>query len=213
MNLYFSHLSPEYQKLNLPHINGAYWYSCELVENILPNIKTKRPFVTINLPEFCSDYAIVFIHNNLSQKNYEWLTKYKKLICLCSKLETLKHIVEMLPKAHTVYFPLSIDTEYVKKFKAKRKTRNACYAGRLGTAPDNLPKDLTIIGNLPREELLTEMAKYKTVYATGRCLLEAKCLGCKTINTSAQQGSEELLDNKDAIKILQNIINEIDGVK
>lgn len=213
MNLYFSHLSSEYKALNLPHINGAYWYSKELAENILPHIKTDRPFVTINVPEHCCDRAIVFIHNNLDQRNYTWLSQYKKLICLCSKMETLINIINMLPKANSVYFPLSIDTNYVKQFKAKRKTKSACYAGRLGTAPNNLPEDLTIIGNLPREQLLKEMAKYKTVYATGRCLLEAKCLGCKTVNTSAQQGSEELLDNKDAIKILQNIINEIDGVK
>ena len=93
------------------------------------------------------------------------------------------------------------------------KTKNKCYFGRLATVPADLPKDVKVLGNHPREELLKDVAKYKTVYATGRCLLEAKCLGCKTINTSEQTGSEDILDNKEAIKLLQQIINEIDGVK
>lgn len=213
MDIYFSHLSPEYKALNLPKTNGAYWYSKELIENILPKIKTERPFVTINLRPFCLDNAIVFIHNNIDQSGYEWLKGYKNLICLCSKIKALCNLVEMLPKAHIVYLPMSIDTSYVKQFKAKRKTKSTCYFGRLATVPKNLPKDVKILGNNEREASLKEVAKYKTVYATGRCLLEAKCLGCKTISTSEQTGSEELLDNKDAIKLLQKIINEIDGVK
>ena len=213
MNLYFSHLSPEYKALGLPKTNGAYWYSKELVENILPKIKTERPFVTINLDPFCCDNAIVIIHNNIDQKGYEWLSRFKNLICLCSKIEALCNLVEMLPKAHVVFLPMSIDTTYVKKFKAKKKTRNACYFGRLATVPNDLPKNVKILGNHDREETLKEVAKYKTVYARGRCLLEAKCLGCKTISTSKMTGSEDLIDNKDAIKLLQNIINEIDGVK
>ena len=180
MNLYFSHLSQEYLDLHLPRTNGAYWYSKEFVENIIPKIKTNRPFVTINLPPFCCDNAIVLIHNNLQPERYEWLKQFKNLICLCSKFEPLAILTELLPKAHIVYLPMSIDSDYVKKFKAKRKTKNKCYFGRMATVPKNLPEDAKILGNHPREELLKEVAKYKTVYATGRCLLEAKCLGCKT---------------------------------
>ena len=213
MNIYFSHESPEYKALNLTKTNGAYWYSKELKENILPKIKTKRPFVTVNMQGHCCDDAIVIIHNNLDQSNYEWLKDYKNLICVCSRIETVVKLVEMLPKAHIVYLPMSIDTEYVKKFKAKRKTKNKCYFGRLATVPADLPKDVKVLGNHPREELLKDVAKYKTVYATGRCLLEAKCLGCKTINISEQTGIEDIVDNKEAIKLLQQIINEIDGVK
>ena len=213
MNLYFSHLSPEYKALNLSKTNGAYWYSKELAENILPKIKTNRPFVTINLNPFCIDNAIVFIHNNLDQSGYEWLKQYKNLICLCSKIETVCNLIEILPKAHIVYLPMSIDTNYIKQFKAKRKTKQACYFGRGATVPHNLPENVKILGTGEREASLKEVAKYKTVYARGRCLLEAKCLGCNTVNTSERTGSEELLDNKDAIKLLQKIINEIDGVK
>lgn len=212
MNILFSHLSPEYQELKLPLTNGAYWYSKELIESILPKIKTERPFVTINMNGHCADNAIVFIHNNDHPERYEWLRRYKNLILICSKIETLNTIIELLPEAHTIYVPMSIDTTYVKKFKAKRKTKNKCYFGRTATVPKDLPEDVTILGSMDREKALTEVGKYKTVYACGRCLLEAKCLGCKTVNVSRYRGSEELIDNKKIIPILQKFINEIDGV-
>lgn len=213
MKIYFSHLSPEYKKLNLPYQNGAYWYSVELCENILPKIKTNRRAVTINMDGYCEDNAIVFIHNNDNPYRYDWLGKYKSLILVCSKYETLASVIEILPKAHVIYLPLSIDTDYVKQFKAKRKYNKACFMGRLCKKPEELPDETEIYGNLPREELLKKVAKCKTVYATARCLLEAKCLGCNAIETGIQHGSEELLDNKDVIPMLQKLINEIDQVK
>lgn len=44
----FSHESPEYVKGNYG-INGANLYSGEIVEYFIPNIKTTRNWVTINL--------------------------------------------------------------------------------------------------------------------------------------------------------------------
>lgn len=210
MKIYFSHLSEEYKKRRIGTYNGAYWYSKELVENILPKIKSDRSAITINMDSYCEDNAVVFIHNNDNPKRYEWLQKYKNLILICSKYETLATIIEIMPKAHVVYLPLSIDTTYVKQFKAKRKTKNKCYIGRPSTAPENLPKDVKVLGIMERDKMLAEAAKYKIAYATGRCLLEAKCLGLKTVNTSKYTGSEELLDNKKVIPMLQKLLNEID---
>ena len=45
--------------------NGAYYYSVEICKNIIPKIKTKRNWVTINIPPVGKDHSIVFIHNNL----------------------------------------------------------------------------------------------------------------------------------------------------
>ena len=46
--------------------NGAYYYSKEIVKNIIPNVKTDRNWVTVratNLPKEIMDHSIVFIHN------------------------------------------------------------------------------------------------------------------------------------------------------
>ena len=45
--------------------NGAYYYSKEIVDNIIPLVKTDRNWLTINVPEVAYDHSIVFIHNNL----------------------------------------------------------------------------------------------------------------------------------------------------
>lgn len=44
--------------------NGAYYYSCEIVENIIPAVKTDRNWITVNVKGVGCDHAIVFIHNN-----------------------------------------------------------------------------------------------------------------------------------------------------
>lgn len=213
----FSHLSPEWKELNIPHDNGAYFYSKELYENIIPKIKTKRDWVLINVVNQCIDGAIVFIHNNANPERYEWLRPYKNLILVCSQIKTLSSIIEMFPKYHSIYLPLSIDTKYVSKFKAKRKTRQIAYYGRLVKCPEkilNNPK-ITKISGEDREKCLKEVGKYKTVYAIGRCALEAKCLGCKVISHEGEYENTdfELLDNSEVIEELQRLLNEIDGVK
>lgn len=46
----FSHLSPEYESIrknmSMGKYNGAYYYSQEIVNNIIPNVKTNRPWGT-----------------------------------------------------------------------------------------------------------------------------------------------------------------------
>lgn len=218
MSKIFSHLSPEYQEYCTKHgvlrNNGAYWYSKEIYENIIPKIITRRNWVTVNVPDCCYDNSIVFIHNNANPERYAWLKDYKNLILVCSNVKTLNFIIKLLPKAHTILIPLSIDTNYVKQFKAKRKSKDTAYYGRIEKCPKKILKDksITKIYGTDREANLKEIAKYKTVYSIGRCQLEAKCLGCKVISHKGEYENIEweLLDNKDIIPELKRLIKEID---
>ena len=216
MDKIFSHLDKEWQDTHVGVNNGAFWYSKELLENIVPKIKTKRGWCLINVENQCQDDMIVFIHNNAHPENYEWLKDYKNLILVCSQPKTLNAMIEMFPKFHCIYIPLSIDTTYVKQFKAKRKTKGTAFFGRLAKCPQSLLSDDGIdkLGDLPREDLLRTVAKYKKVYAIGRCALEAKCLGCQVISHEGEyEGVDfQLLDNKDIIPELQRLLNEIDCV-
>lgn len=210
----FSHLNQEWIDTHVGVGNGAYNYSKELLENIVPNIKTKRSWCLINVNNQCEDGSIVFIHNNKNPERYEWLNQYNDLILVCSQIKTLKSMIEMFPKFHSILIPLSIDTNYVKKFKVKKKTKKIAYFGRIEKCPENILNDESIdkIYGTDREKLLKQVAKYKQVYAIGRCALEAKCLGCKVLHHQGEYENVEfeLLDNKEIIPELQRLINEID---
>lgn len=213
----FSHLSPEYKALKISHGNGAFYYSKELLENIVPKIKTNRPWCLINVEKQCADNAIVFIHNNKSPERYDWLKPYKNLILVCSQIKTLEFMINMFPEHHCIYIPLSIDTKEVEKYKVKRKTKDTAYFGRLVKCPKDIAnndKIDKIYGNGSRAELLKKVAKYKKVYAIGRCALEAKCLGCKVFTHEGEWDKCKtiLLDNKDIIPELQRLLDEIDGI-
>lgn len=217
MDKIISHLSEEYKKLNIGHGNGAFYYSKELLENIVPHIKTDRPWCLINAENQCDDDSIVFIHNNKNPERYEWLKGRKNLILVCSKIKTLETMIKMFPQYHCIFIPLSIDTEYVKQFKVKRKTKDTAYFGRLEKCPkeildnNNIEK---IYGNIPREKLLREVAKFKNVYAIGRCAIEAKCLGCKVKSHKGEYDGIDfkVVDNKEVIPELQRLIDEIDSI-
>lgn len=215
MNKIISHLSPEYIKLNIPHNNGAYYYSLELYDNVVPKIKTNRNWVLINAEKQCYNHSIVIIHNNANPERYTWLSPFKDLILVCSQPKTIRKLIEMFPRTHIVYIPLSIDTKYVKQFKVKRKSRNYAYYGRKEKCPQDILEDDNIdkiFGN-DRDECLKLVAKYKNVFAIGRCALEAKCLGCNVLSHAGEYENVDfkLLDNKEIIPELQRLINEIDG--
>ena len=221
MTRIFSHLSPDYieycKTYDIHPDNGAYYYSKELLENVVPYIKTDRDWVLINVWKQCYDRAIVFIHNNKNPERYYWLADYKDLILVCSQPKTLKIMIEMFPKFHCILTPLSIDVEYVKKFKAKRKTKDTAYFGRQEKCPARILEDKTIdkLFSTNREQLLREVSKYRNVYAIGRCALECLCLGCKVMNHEGEYENMKfvLVDNKEIIPELQRLLNEIDGVK
>lgn len=199
--------------------NGAYYYSKEIVENIIPRVKTDRPWVTVNMNR-AIDRAIVFIHSNISiEEKYSYLGDYEDLILVCSVPETM----EVVAKYGTpIYVPLSVDVDYVSSFKVEQKSQQAAWAGnRWGFKEIDLmnylpPAGVDFLTNMPRDEMLRKMATYYTVYAIGRCAIEAKILGCnvKTCDHRFPDSSIwKVVDNKEAAKILQEELNKIDGGK
>lgn len=197
--------------------NGAYYYSREIVKNIIPNVKTDRNWVTVRLREQpIPDHSIVFIHNNRNPNYYEFLRQYKDLILVCGLEKTVENM-QYFGKA--IYLPLSVDVKSVERYKVKEKTKEMAFAGRLIKiskmyhAP--VPKECDILTNMPQNKLLKVMADYKKVYCTGRTAIQAKILECE-IGIHDRNFPDariwKVLDNKDAAKILQSKLNEIDGI-
>lgn len=208
------------KKLRAGQFNGAYYYSEEIVNNIIPRVKTNRPWDTLGMRDVGTyDSGIVFIHHNINMdKTYEWLKDYDDLVLVVSSPYTYDWAVSAGYKA--IHLPLSIDTEYVKQFKTE-KTKDTCFCGNIWsfrkdeieeTIPDWVDFQPR---NICREELLKFMAPYKKVYAIGRCALEAQCLGAELLQCYKKFDVShwKLLDNKDAAKILQKELDKIDGRK
>lgn len=217
------HTHPLYaEKRNkMPHgdrYNGAYYYSKEIVKNIIPLVKTDRNWITIRLPEMKEhpDHSIIFIHNNRNPNYYEYLRDYKDCILVCGLPSTAENVSFF---GKSIYLPLSVDVENVKKYRVKEKTKDAAFAGRsvkLNYATSSLPKNIDILTDMPQSQLLREMAKYKTIYATGRTAIQAKILGCHVESHDTRFQNADIwtvVDNKDAAKILQKLLDEIDGDK
>ena len=204
-----SHESPIYQaqreKLGPSFHNGAYYYSVDIVKNIIPNVKTDRNWVTIMVNHECLDYSIYFLHNNLYTYKYNFLKNYKDVIVVAGTPETAQRCRNV--GVACIYLPLSIDVEHVKQFKAKRKTKDVCYAGRaFKIYSENVPEGVDKLCNMEHDDLLKEMGKYNQVYAVGRTAIEAKVLGCEVLPYDPRfpnPGVWEILDNKDAAKLLQ----------
>ena len=209
------HTHPEYRekykRMGSNRFNGAYYYSKEIVSNIIPRVMTNRNWITINIPNVGCDHAIVFIHNNKRPEHYDWLAKHSDLILVCGIPETVEK-VSHLGKA--VYLPLSIDIEEVQQFKAK-KSKNVAFVGRKKKRQGiELPIGVDYLEGMPRKRLLRRLAEYEKVYAVGRCALEAKALGCEILPYDPRFPNVdrwEVKDNKEAAAILQGLLNEIDG--
>lgn len=219
-----THEHPEYIKmrnsLGSAKNNGAYYYSKEIVDNIIPNVKTTREWNTVGQDlDGMHDGMIVFLHSNATPWIYSWLKKYKDLVLVCS-CDYVRRSVQF--SGHTVFLPMSVDTEYVKKFKVKEKTRDVCFVGNpwvLDNAHERWEKMhpyVDILSSRPRDELLRELAKYEKAYAIDRCAIEAKILGCELLPIKTRYSVDNIgtvLDNRDAAKILQEELNKIDGGK
>ena len=194
--------------------NGAYWYSREIVERIRPNVKTKRGWITINVPGLCEDHAIVFIHNNKNPNLYSWLSKYDDLILVCGVPETCEKVAHL---GRAIYLPLSIDVEYVEKFRTDVKTVDRAYAGRADKKRGIFfPPGTVYIENRKRDAFLRELAKCKRVYAVGRCALEARVLGCEILPYDPRFPDPsiwQVVDNLEAAKMLQMELDKIDKEK
>jgi hypothetical protein len=211
-----SHEHPAYirkwQAAGKNKYTGAYYYSKEIVENIIPRLRTDRNFITVNIEGVGCDHAVVFIHNNKHPEKYEWLRKYDDLILVCGIPETVEKVAHL---GRAIYLPLSVDVEHVKQFAVKEKTKEAAFVGRPAKRRGiTLPEGVDIIENLPRDEMLAEMAKYKEIYAVGRCAIEAKILKCrlKAYDPRFPKVSRwKPLDNAKAAEMLQEELDRIDG--
>lgn len=192
--------------------NGAFYYSKEIVKNMIPWIKTDRNWITINIPECGCDHAVVFIHNNLHPDHYEWLKKYDDLILVCGIPETVEKVGHI---GKAIYLPLSIDVETVRQYASGKSKKTAFVGRRAKRKGIDLPKDIDYIEGLPRTKLLRAMAEYENVYAVGRTAIEAKALGCNVLPYDPRfpdPSRWRVIDNREAARMLQAKLNEIDGL-
>lgn len=217
MGRVIDHNSPHYRRIwqgltPSSRYNGAFYYSKEIVANIIPRVKTNRSWVTINTywPEDVDDRSIVFIHNNLHPEYYDWIKGKRGLILVCGVPETCAKVEHL---GTPIYLPLSVDVEYVSQFE-RPKTKDVAFAGRRSKKTGNLLNSIDYLMNTPRQKLLPRMAEYKRIYAVGRCAIEAKILGCEILPYDSRFPDPsvwQILDNKDAAIILQKELNKIDG--
>lgn len=198
--------------------NGALYYAREIEKNIIPRVKTDREWNTVGRDlDGMHDGMIVFLHDNNTPWHYEWLKKYKNLVLICSSRYTADSVKY---SGHVVFLPMSIDTEYVKRFLA-RKTRDICFVGNSWVKKNlriKIDKNVDCLTGMPREELLEKLARFQYAYAIDRCALEAKALHCKLLPTPTRYGCDvdydwdsKVLDNREAARILQDKLNIIDG--
>ena len=191
--------------------NGAFYYSKEIVKNIIPNVETDRNWVLVNQRGAALDHSIVFVHNNLHPERYDWLSDYEDLVLVCGVPSTCEQ-VEHLGKA--IYLPLSVDVEYVSQFM-RRKTKSAAFVGRPAKRYcKNFPPGTDVLEGLPRTRLLPKMARYREVYAVGRTAIEAVVLGCEVLPYDRRFPDPSIwnvVDNVDAAKMLQRMLDKIDG--
>lgn len=190
--------------------NGAYYYSKEIVKNIIPNVKTDRNWVTVRLPEVTvPSHSIVFIHNNRNPNYYSYLKQYDDLVLVCSTVHTYENMKFF---GNSVYLPLSVDVNSVLKYKKNTKHSTVCYAGRETKINNHVPKGIPILSNMPQSKLLRELSDYMYVYAVGRTAIQGKILGCKILpydNMYPDVNVWDVVDNREAAQMLQNILNEI----
>ena len=192
--------------------NGAYYYSVEICRYIIPFIRTDRNWITINIPNIGVDHSIIFIHNNLHPEHYDWLKKYKDLVLVCGVPETCAKVAHL---GQPIYLPLSVKVSEVEKYKCE-KTKDTAYVGRRGKRRDiEFPIHTDFIEGLPREQFLREIAKYRKVFAVGRCAIESRILGCEILPYDKRFPNPDIwkiIDCSESVEILQKQLDTIDGV-
>lgn len=193
--------------------NGAQYYSQEICKNIIPNVKTDRNWITIKAGEKGCDHSICFIHNNVTfEETYAYMKKYKDVIYVVGLMDMIERAEKF---GKTIYLPLSVDCKYVRQFRTE-KTKDTAIVGRDSAKwfdQYDIPDGVDILGLIPREKLLPEMAKYRRVYAIGRTAIEAKILGCEVLPFHPRFPNPSIwwvVDNLYAAKILQQKLDEID---
>lgn len=210
-----SHEHPDYQ-FRWKHSaenrwNGAFYYSREIVDNIIPKVTTERNWVTINIPERGCSNSIVFIHNNQNPELYKHLLRYTNMVLVCGIPETVPKM-EWLGKS--IYLPLSIDIEDVRQYRT-RKTKGTAFVGRPNKREHyRFPRGTDFLEGMPRPLLLERLAEYRRAFAVGRCALECLALDVEVLPYDERfpdPSRWQLLDNSEAAEILQKKLDIIDG--
>ena len=209
----FNHEAPEFT--NNPRYNknnGAYWYSVEIAEHFIPHIETDRNWVTLGCYGKCFDHSIVFAHSNLNPDVYTYLEPFDDLILVCSWPQQMEAVKRY---GKPVFLPMSVDINLVEQFK-REKDKDICFAGRAEKCTDELryTQGLDFISEVNRKTFLTELARYRRVYAIDRVAIEAKILGCEVLPYDKRFPDPdfwEVIDSKDAAQMLQGILDDIDG--
>lgn len=208
----FSHESPEFTNdTRYNKNNGAYWYSVEIVNRIIPNVRTDRNWVTLGYYGKCFDHSVVFAHSNLHPHVYDYWEPFDDLILVCSWYQQMEAVKQW---GTPVFLPMSVDVEYVKQFR-REKDRDVCFAGRMEKCTDALrhTPGLDFISEVDRIKFLTELARYERVYAIDRVAIEAKILGCEVLpydDRFPDPDFWQVIDSRDAARMLQGILDEVD---
>lgn len=198
--------------IGLHRYNGAYYYSKEIVKNIIPRVKTDRNWITIRVPDEGLDHSIVIVHDVVDfERTYEYMRHYDDVLFVVS----LPDMIERAEKyGKTIFLPMSVDVEYISTFR-REKDKDTAFTGRNEWRGGlTLPEGTDLVEMLPREEFLSQMARYRNVYAVCRAAIEAKILGCNVLPFHPRFPDPELfkvIDNKEAAKMLQKLLDEVDG--
>ena len=208
----FSHESSEYRDNVKNKNHGAFFYSEEICKYFIPNIETDRNWVTVGYEGKCFDHSIVFAHSNLYPYIYEYLDPFDDLVLVCSWYQQIDAVKQW---GKPVFLPMSVDVEYVEQFK-REKDRDICFAGRMEKCTDELrfTPGLDFIAEVDRVTFLTELARYRRVYAIDRVAIEAKILGCEVLPYDRRFPDPDfwqVIDSRDAARMLQGILDEIDN--
>jgi len=204
-------------------INGAYLYAKEIEQNILPHITSDDTINTVAIilyaPMDIPDGAVVVAHDN-----FETVSRYrayfgKRLRWICSMESTRDKLIAEGEFAR--YIPLSVDFSYIDKFKKRIKTADTAFFGNLwlfkqDTVNELIEQGVVIYGSMPRELALSEIAKYRKVYAEGRCAIEAQRLGAKVLPIDYGEAFDSIIpkayDNKDLIPEWQKAFEPLPDV-
>ena len=210
-----NHTHPAYKKKRAKQgygkYNGAYYYSRDICNYIIPKVITDRHWVTIRLEEIpVPDHSIVFIHNNRNPNYYEYLRKVKDALLICSTPHTYEN---MKFYGTPILLPLSVKVDRVKKYKVTEKTKEMAFAGRRLKINNRVPHECDILTDISQTQLIKEMANYKKIYAVGRTAIQAKILGCEIgvyDNLYPDPNFWKILDCEAAATILQRKLDIYD---
>jgi len=194
--------------------NGAYYYTKTFEEDIVPYVKTDRPWNLIGF-KTCGgvDNMITIIHNNIEpSKDYIFLHKYQNVVSISNVKKTAE---VMLQYGYSIYLPPCVNVKKVRAFgKGIKKDQVACFVGNpwpvyRDEIDKYVPAWVHRFGAMPREELLPIVAHYKEAYAIAVTAVECRALGCEIMKRSDRYDPEDfpLFDVGDAVKCIEHALD------